>query len=117
MGLRQRDENEAVVDLALGDTSLHRALLEQLDEGVCIVNRDRRILYWNGGAERISGHLSHEVVGQYSYGDLLMHCENDGSLRPEGAPRSPVSAPIANSAPQDNTVFLLYKDSPRPPAA
>jgi diguanylate cyclase (GGDEF)-like protein/PAS domain S-box-containing protein len=113
MGLRQPDENEAVVELALRDASLHRALLEQLDGGACIVNRDRRILYWNGGAERISGYLSHEVAGQYSHGDLLMHCENDGSLRPESVHCSPVLAPIAATAPQENTVFLLHKEGHR----
>jgi hypothetical protein len=37
------DADESVVQLALLDPRLHRALLDQLDEGVCIVYRDHRI--------------------------------------------------------------------------
>ncbi len=107
------DTDETVIDLALHDASLHRALLEQLDEGVCMVDRDRRILYWNGGAERISGYLSHEVAGQYSHGDLLLHCATDGSLLPGAGQKSPVVAAMADGAVHENTVFLLHKEGHR----
>lgn len=79
MGALSADADELVIQLALLDHRLHRALLDQLDEGVCMVDRDRRILYWNKGAERISGYFSHEVAGQFSHGDLLMHCDSDDS--------------------------------------
>ena len=82
MGALSADADESVIQLALLDHRLHRALLDQLDEGVCMVDRDRRILYWNKGAERISGYFSHEVAGQFSHGDLLMHCDSDDRQGP-----------------------------------
>jgi diguanylate cyclase (GGDEF)-like protein len=113
MGALNTDADEAVIQLALLDAGLHRALLEQLIEGVCMVDRDHRILYWNGGAERITGYLAHEVVGQFSHGDLLMHCENDGSLLPGTAPGSPVVAAMLNGRLHETTVFLLHREGHR----
>jgi diguanylate cyclase (GGDEF)-like protein len=107
------DSNESIVQLALLDHRLHKALLEQLDEGVCMLNRDHRILYWNGGAERISGYLSHEVAGQFSHGDLLLHCESDGSLLPGAGPGSPVVAAMSDGKPHQSTVFLLHREGHR----
>ena len=113
MGALHADADEAVVQLALLDAGMHRALLDRLDEGVCMVNRDHRILYWNGGAERISGYLAHEVAGQFSHGDLLMHCDNDGSLLPGGGPGSPVVAAMLDGRPHEATVFLLHREGYR----
>ena len=113
MGALNTDADEAVVQLALLDAGLHKVLLEQLDEGVCMVDRDHRILYWNGGAERITGYLAHEVAGQFSHGDLLMHCENDGSLLPGSGPGSPVVAAMLDGRLHETTVFLLHREGHR----
>lgn len=107
------DAGEAVIQLALADTRLHKDLLDQLDEGVCIVDRDHRILYWNRGAERISGHLAQEVAGQFSHGDLLMHCEADGSLLPGAGPESPVVAAMRDGRTHQTTVFLMHREGHR----
>ena len=113
MGVLNADSDEAVVQLALLDAGLHKDLLDQLDEGVCMVDRDHRILYWNGGAERISGYLAHEVAGQFSHGDLLMHCETDGSLLPGVGPGSPVVAAMLDDRPHETSVFLLHREGHR----
>jgi diguanylate cyclase (GGDEF)-like protein/PAS domain S-box-containing protein len=105
------DADEAVVQQALVDPDLHKALLDQLDDGVCVLNRDHRILYWNRGAERISGYFAHEVAGQFSHGDLLMHCENDGSLLPGEA--CAVSNAILDGKQRDCTVFLRHREGHR----
>lgn len=105
------DGDDAVIQLALCDPGLHRALLDQLDEGVCMVDRDHRILYWNRGAERISGYLAHEVAGQFSHGDLLMQCENDGSLLP--CLESAVEGVTLSGEQRDSTVFLHHREGHR----
>jgi diguanylate cyclase (GGDEF)-like protein/PAS domain S-box-containing protein len=107
------DADEAVIQLALLDHRLHRALLDQLDEGVAMVNRDHRILYWNSGAERICGFLAHEVAGQFSHGDLLLHCESDGSLLPGAGEASPVVAAMRDGKSHQSTVFLLHREGHR----
>ena len=107
------DDLSDIVGFALADPALHRALLDQLDEGVCMVDRDHRIVYWNGGAERLSGYLAHEVAGQFNHGDLLMHCENDGSLLPGAGPGSPVVAAMQDGKCHETTVFLLHREGHR----
>jgi PAS domain S-box-containing protein/diguanylate cyclase (GGDEF)-like protein len=95
----------------LVDPRLHRALLDQLDEGVCMVDSDHRILYWNRSAERISGYFAHEVAGQFIHGDLLMHCGSDGSLQPgEG---SVVAGVMLDGKQRENTVFLRHREGHR----
>jgi diguanylate cyclase (GGDEF)-like protein len=113
MGVLNADSGETIVQLAMIDAALHKDLLDQLDEGVCIVDRDRRIVYWNSSAEHISGYLAHEVAGQFSHGDLLMHCETDGSLLPGAGPGSPAIAAMGDGSPHQTTVFLLHREGHR----
>ena len=40
------------------DRRTYKALLDQVNDGVYIVDLDRRILYWNEGAFRQTGNLS-----------------------------------------------------------
>ncbi len=109
----QAELGEPVLEAAWLDARLHEDLLEHLDEGVCVVDRDHRILYWNSGAERISGYLAHEVAGQFSHGDLLMHSEADGSLLPGAGPSSPVVAAMADGKTHSTSVFLLHREGHR----
>jgi PAS domain S-box-containing protein len=46
------------------DKKFYQDLLDQISDGVYFVTLDRRITYWNGGAERITGYGAHEVLGQ-----------------------------------------------------
>ena len=40
-----------------------KKMLDELYDGVYFVNSERRILYWNAAAERLSGYAASEVVG------------------------------------------------------
>ncbi len=103
--------DDPVVQHALRDQTLHKALLDQLDQGVCIVNRDYRILYWNPAAERISGYLAHEVAGQSNHGDLFLHCEDYDALLGGQVGRRP-DAPLDGKA-QENVLLLLNREGYR----
>ena len=102
------NSEDAVVQQALVDGELHKKLLDELDTGIYIVDRERRILYWNGGAERITGYLAHEVAGQYCHGDLLMHCDEAGGVL--CGTRCPLKSVIDDGKPRECTGF------PAPPA-
>jgi PAS domain S-box-containing protein len=43
--------------LDLGNPRGFEAVVDSLEAGVYVVDRDRKIVYWNHGAERISGYL------------------------------------------------------------
>jgi diguanylate cyclase (GGDEF)-like protein/PAS domain S-box-containing protein len=57
--------------LDLQNAEIFRAALESLQTGVCIVDRDRKIAFWNDGAERITGYLRQDVLGRFC-GEILL---------------------------------------------
>lgn len=62
------------------DPEVFREVLEELSTGVYIVDRERRILFWNRGAEKISGHLSQYVVGRCCGEGLLAECDENSKI-------------------------------------
>lgn len=56
----------------------YKSVLDNLHEGVYFVNLERRITYWNKGAERITGYSAAEVVGKECADDLLVHIDDRG---------------------------------------
>ena len=74
-----------MVDLT--DPRVFEAVVDSLETGVYLVDHDRKIVYWNRGAERISGYKRHDVTGRYCRDDLLVHCdENEKRPRQRGRP-------------------------------
>ncbi|HNV71181.1 MAG TPA: SpoIIE family protein phosphatase [Candidatus Ozemobacteraceae bacterium] len=54
-------------------------LIGQLDNlGVYITDRNRRILFWNQGAQRIMGYEAEEVVGKACRENVLCHIDRHG---------------------------------------
>ncbi len=58
----------------------HKTLLDNLYDGVYFVDRDRRITYWNKGAERITGYAAQEVEGKRCADSILMHVDDKGNV-------------------------------------
>ena len=91
----------------------HRAVLDQLYEGVYLVDRDRKIVYWNGGAERISGYSANEVLGSSCSDNILIHVDQEGnSLCLEGCP---LEKTMNDRQPQEAEVYLHHKQGHRVP--
>lgn len=55
-----------------------RNMLESLPAGVCVLDLQKRIVLWSGGAERLSGHLRHDVIGHSCVSQALLHCDQPG---------------------------------------
>jgi PAS domain S-box-containing protein len=96
-----RDTRE-IVEQAVRDGDLYRLLLDQMEEGIFIVDCDRRILYWNGGAERITGYYAHEIVGRLC--DMLMHCDE-----------SALEEVMQSGIPQECTRYMRHRHGHRIP--
>ena len=45
-------------------SSFHEKLLDNLYDGVYFVDQNRRITYWNHGAETLTGYPASEAVGK-----------------------------------------------------
>ena len=53
-------------------------ILDSLNEGVYVCDRDRTITYWSKGAERITGWAPQDVVGHRCLDGVLCHVDKDG---------------------------------------
>ena len=77
-----------------------QAVLEGLPNGVYVVDRERKILFWNKGAEQITGYRGQDVVGRHCQDNLLMHCdENYNGLCGDGCP---LKETMFDGRPRDN---------------
>lgn len=56
----------------------YKAILDQTYDGVYFVDTDRRITYWNRGAENISGYQLGEVLNRRCSDDMLCHIDTEG---------------------------------------
>ena len=63
------------------DPEVFRAVLDSLAMGVYITDRTGTILFWNQGAERITGHQRHEVIGHTRRENILTQC-NEQAVPP-----------------------------------
>lgn len=95
------------------DGEIYKSVLASLPVGVYLVDRQRRILSWNGGAERLTGYLSQEVIGRSCAEGLLMHCDaNNDALCGD---RCPLRAVMLDGHTREVDVYLLHKDGQRLP--
>ncbi|MFP4055031.1 MAG: SpoIIE family protein phosphatase [Phycisphaerae bacterium] len=53
-------------------------ILSSISDGVYVTDRDRRIVYWGRGAERITGYSEEDVLGRRCCDDVLGHATRDG---------------------------------------
>lgn len=89
------------------------AYLSQLFEGVYLVDRNRKILYWNQSAEVITGYSAKEVVNKSCYDNILMHVDATGKeLCLAGCP---LQASVDDGQIHNAAVFLRHKHGYRVP--
>ena len=113
--------SDELVD-ALPDETLERALtrpeffqdvLDAVSDGVYMVDRQRSVLYWNHGAERLTGYTKQEALGRRCGESLLQHCTADGILLCSGA--CPLSETMEDLRPRSASLYVLHKDGHRLP--
>jgi diguanylate cyclase (GGDEF)-like protein/PAS domain S-box-containing protein len=89
------------------------SLIENLFEGVYIVNKERTITSWNEGAQQITGFSAQEVVNRHCYDNILNHVDEHGvALCFSGCP---LHATIEDGALRSALVYLQHKDGHRLP--
>jgi len=97
----------------LEDSELFRAALDALESGVYIVDRERRILFWNRMAERITGYTAAEVMGRLCRDNLLVDCREDG--RVQCLESCPLKETLQDGTPRTASLFLRHKQGHRLP--
>lgn len=82
-------------------------LLSHFYEGVYVVDKERKIIFWNKGSENITGFKSEEVVNAKCYNNILNHVDSDGKqLCFDGCP---LHKTLDTGEIQEADVFLHHK--------
>jgi diguanylate cyclase (GGDEF)-like protein/PAS domain S-box-containing protein len=97
------------------DRISYSRLVDNLNDGLYIVDRDRIIQYWNKAAERISGYTAAEVVGRSCSDNILTHVDGEGISLCKGM--CPVAMTIADGEAREAEIFLHHKDGHRVPVS
>jgi diguanylate cyclase (GGDEF)-like protein/PAS domain S-box-containing protein len=91
----------------------YKEILESLYDGVYFVDLDRRINYWNKGAERISGHPVAHILGRFCQDNILNHVTESGiPLCTQGCP---LLATMQDGNPREVEIYLHHADGRRLP--
>lgn len=88
-------------------------VLDCIFDGVYITDKERKILFWNKGAEEITGHNAKEVMGSHCYDDILNHIDQNGVLLCKT--RCPLAKTIETGESIQAKVYPLHKSKKRFP--
>ncbi len=91
----------------------YKSILDNLHDGVYMVDRERRISYWNRGAERITGYEAAQVIGTRCADNLLNHVDANGkSLCTRGCP---LAKTMVDGEVREAGVYLQHAEGHRLP--
>jgi diguanylate cyclase (GGDEF)-like protein/PAS domain S-box-containing protein len=97
------------------DPGFYKKLLDHIGDGVYFVDRERRILYWNEGAYRLTGYKADELLGKCCQDDILCHVDHAGKRLCHE--ECPLMASISDGESRDVNIFLRHKQGRRVPVS
>jgi PAS domain S-box-containing protein len=97
----------------LEDSEIFRTVLDSLSMGVYLVDCDRKIVFWNRGAEKISGYKAQDLLGRVFRDKLLIQYDEEhaGQI----AQACQLTEAIRDGEMKEADVFLLHKEGHRVP--
>ncbi|MCB4790716.1 MAG: sensor domain-containing diguanylate cyclase [Elusimicrobia bacterium] len=90
-------------------------LLDNIDTGVYLVDKDRKIIFWNKGAQLITGYKSTEVLSQPCCDNILVHIDENG-INQCGS-TCPLFETIDTGVKYERELYLLHKTGYRVPVS
>lgn len=86
---------------------VYENLLNYVYEGIYFVDNNRKITFWNQGAERITGYSAQEVIDRYCHDNILNHVDENGTKLCFGG--CPLHATIQDGKNREANVYLQHK--------
>lgn len=97
----------------MDEKKIYTKILNGISEGVYFVDINRKISFWNKGAEKITGYLSKEIVNRYCCDNILNHVDETGKeLCISGCP---LLDTMNDGKPREQKVYLRHKNGFRIP--
>jgi len=87
---------------------IYQKILESLQTGVYLVDRNQKILFWNEGAEKITGHLRQDVLGRTAKEVVQADGEEDAA-EPSSLPEGSLADVLRGGKPTLSEVMLRHK--------
>jgi len=97
------------------DNVKFKKIVDHVYNGVYLLDKDRKITYWNKGAEDITGFLADEVRGTSCSKNILVHVDEKGQELCQGL--CPVAATLEDNKSREASVFLHHKNGHRVPVS
>jgi diguanylate cyclase (GGDEF)-like protein/PAS domain S-box-containing protein len=94
-------------------SSFYEKLVENMRDGVYFVDRERKITYWNDGAEQLSGYSAAEVVGKHCFEELLGCVDETG--KPLRNDECSISEVLKDGQPREKEMFIRHHEGHRIP--
>jgi diguanylate cyclase (GGDEF)-like protein/PAS domain S-box-containing protein len=96
-------------------SGLYKEVLDTLIEGVFFVDNDRRVTYWNRGAEQLTGYTAEDVVSQSCPDSFLLHIDEAGQhLCNDGCP---LTRCLRSGQPAEAELYMQHREGHRVPVA
>ncbi|MFB3917930.1 MAG: diguanylate cyclase domain-containing protein [Terriglobales bacterium] len=92
-----------------------KRLVDNLYDAVYFVDRERRIIYWNKAAEKLTGYSGPDVVGRYCADNTLRHVDEGGCQLCTGD--CPLNQAMEQATPQEAEIYFRHKLGYRVPVA
>ncbi len=88
-------------------------LLDTLKDGVYFADGNRKITYWNKGAEGLTGYKATEVLGKSCGDNILVHIDEVGTELCKG--NCPLAQVLKSGKPCETRIYLHHKKGHRVP--
>jgi diguanylate cyclase (GGDEF)-like protein/PAS domain S-box-containing protein len=95
------------------DVARYTPLLDQMFDAVYLVDRQRRVVYWNAAAERLTGYARDDVINRSCADNLLCHVDQDGQLLCNDL--CPLARTMYEGQPRQDDIYVHHKDGHRVP--
>ncbi len=95
------------------DPDTYRDILDALHLGVCVLDLQRKIVFWSDGAEQITGYTRIDVLGHSCMDNVLLHCNQAScELCPE---KCPITTALHEARPAEAVTFIHHRSGHRIP--
>ena len=97
------------------DDGFYRNLLNSISDGIYFVDRERKVVFWNRGAEAITGYERSEILETHCHDGRLKHLDQKGNDLCRG--KCSLALTIEDGQSREEELFLHHKDGHRVPVS
>lgn len=95
------------------ELSAYKHILDNLCDGIYFLDTNRKISYWNKGAEQITGYSADEVIGRCCSDNILVHIDQQGNQL--CSDQCPAALTLYDGQRHEAEVYLRHKQGYRLP--